>query len=185
MTTPEREAAETPLPAGEDLQALREQAQRAQEYWDQILRLQADFDNTRKRAARDRMAWERRAGERLLTEFLGVVDDFERAIGAVDEDPNPTHLRAGLQIVHRRLLDLLKAHGVEPMVAVGQPFDPSRHEAVGHVETAEHPTETVVEELRKGYLLHGHVLRPATVKVAAQPPLETGRSANNIDEGGS
>ncbi len=185
MTTPEHEAAEAPTPASEDLQALREQARRAQDYWDQLLRLQADFDNTRKRAARDRLEWERRAGERLLVEFLGVMDDFERALKAVEEDADPTYLRAGLKIVHRRLLDLLKAHGVEPMATVGQPFDPSQHEAVGHIETAEHPTETVVEELRKGYLLHGHVLRPATVKVAAQPPLDTGRSTNDTDEGGS
>jgi len=78
-------------------------------------------------------------------------------------------VRAGLEMIYQRMLGLLKAHGVEVIEAVGQLFDPARHEAVAHVTTAEQPATTIVQELRKGYTLHGRVIRPAAVKVAVGP----------------
>ncbi len=168
------EAAEQPTaPDGislsaEEYAALKEEAARPQELWDRLLRLQAEFDNTRKRILKEQREFERRANERLLVELLGVMDDFERALAAVAPDSDPGHLRAGLEMVSRRMRDLLKAHGVEAIAGVGAPFDPARHDAVAHVETTEHPEATVVEELRKGYTFHGHVIRPATVKVAVR-----------------
>lgn len=167
--------AAVPALTPEEYAALKEQAQRAQDYWDRLLRLQAEFENTRKRMRQEQLEHERRAAERLLAELLGIVDDFERALAAAGEDPG--HFRTGVEMIYRHLVDLLKAHGVEPIRAVGEPFDPAQHEAVAHCETADHPEATVVEELRKGYLMHGRVLRPASVKVAVKPTSQ--------DEGGT
>lgn len=170
---------------------LTQRATQAQEFWDRLLRLQAEFDNARKRMRKEQMEFERRANERVLGELLGIVDDFERALAATEgagvvhpplaaaategtEGADPSHLKTGMKMIYRRLAALLKAHGVEPIATTGHPFDPTRHEAVAHVATTEHPAEktgggaTVIEELRKGYTLHGRVMRPATVKVAVK-----------------
>ena len=153
----------------EDYAALRQKAAQAQEYWDRLLRLQAEFDNTRKRMRKEQLEFERRANERLVGELLGIVDDFERALMAPVQEADHSHFRAGIEMIAQRLQELLKAYGVEVIAAVGQPFDPARHEAVAHVATADSPEAMVIEELRKGYTFHGRVLRPATVKVAVQP----------------
>lgn len=150
----------------EELAALKAEAEQAQEYRDRWLRLQAEFENTRKRLQKEQAEFYARASQRVLTELLTVVDDFDRALAAASNDSNPEHLREGIAMIHRRLTGFLKAHGVEPIASTGQPFDPDRHEAVEHVATADHPQNTVVEELRKGYTLHGWVIRPASVKVA-------------------
>lgn len=168
---PEAADAAGPLTA-EQLTQLKAQAREAEQYRDRWLRLQAEFENTRKRMRRERLEFEARAAERVLTDLLGMVDDFERAVAAASADMDPDHLKTGIRMVYQRSLDLLKAHGVEPMDAVGQPFDPGRHEAVGQVETTDQPEATVVEELRKGYVLHGRVIRPATVRVAIRKAAE-------------
>lgn len=170
------EPSPTPVVTVEEYEALKQQARETDEYKDRWLRLQAEFDNARKRWARDQREFEERAGERVLTDFLGIADDFERALAAAAGDSDPEHLRAGLAMIHRRMLEFLKAHGVEPIEAVGQLFDPARHEAVAHVPAeGSPPTEAgpagvlqVVEELRRGYLYRGRVIRPATVKVTGQ-----------------
>lgn len=173
----------SPVVTVEEYEALKQRAAQADEYQDRWLRLQAEFDNTRKRWLRDQREFEERAGERQLAAFLEVADDFERALVAATGDPDPAHIRDGLAMIHRRMLDFLKAQGVEPMQATGQPFDPARHEAVAQEALAgERPGSLrVVEELRKGYLYRGHVLRPATVKVAgpeAIPPSSEGGSVS-------
>lgn len=152
----------------ENTEEKREHAE-VEEYRERLLRLQAEFDNTRKRFLKEQFEFERRANERLLTDFLGLADDFERALSAPATEIDPVHFKAGLEMISRRMGDLLRAYGVEVIPTVGQPFDPTRHEAVAHVETDEQPEATIVEELRKGYTLHGRVIRPATVRVAIQP----------------
>ncbi|MBI4314105.1 MAG: nucleotide exchange factor GrpE [Candidatus Omnitrophica bacterium] len=157
----------------EEIEALKKQAAQAEEMKDQMLRLMADFENSRKRMLKEQLECEQRVGERLLTDFLDVVDDFERIVKAI-ENHGPAggdggQMKTGMQMVHRRLLDFLRVNGVERMDAVGKPFDPLRHEAVAHAETEEFPADTVVEELRTGYLMDGRVIRPATVKVAVKP----------------
>lgn len=167
-----------PVVTVEEYEQLKQQAQ---DYHDRWLRLQAEFDNTRKRMGREQREFEERAGERVLAAVLEIVDDFERALAATADDTDPAHVRAGLTMIHRRMLDFLKAQGVEPIDAVGQPFDPARHEAVAGpgeraasgIELASRgppapPALVVAEELRKGYLYRGRVLRPATVKVTGK-----------------
>lgn len=156
----------------------------ADDYQDRWLRLQAEFDNARKRFAREQRELEERAGERVLTGLLEIVDDFERALAAAAGDSDPEHLRAGLAMIHRRMLEFLKTHGVEPIDAVGHPFDPTRHEAVTQRAPGQEPEGKVapaslhvVEELRKGYVYRGRVLRPATVVV-------TGPEGPSLSEGG-
>lgn len=190
--------APSPVVTVEEYDALKQRAAQADDYKDRWLRLQADFDNSRKRWTRDQRELEERAGERQLAAFLDVADDFERALAAAAGDTDPAHIRAGLAMIHRRMLDFLKGQGVELMNAAGQPFDPSRHEAVAAPEPRSegrdaigtehssqgHPvpvTQVVAEELRKGYLYRGRVLRPATVKVtgpAATPPSLEGGSVS-------
>ena len=156
-------------PDGRPLESAPEPpVQPADDYKDRWLRLQAEFDNARKRFAREQREFEERAGERVLTDVLEIVDDFERALVAAAGDSDPEHLRAGLAMIHRRMLEWLKTHGVEPIEAVGRPFDPARHEAVAHAPAEQPGVPQVAEELRRGYLYRGRVIRPATVKVTGQ-----------------
>ncbi len=138
---------------------------------DQLLRLQADFENARRRWRKDQAEIQERANADLLRELLEIHDDFQRALAAA-RTVHPEALEAGsefltgVEMIGRRLQDFLKSYGIEPMEAVGKPFDPLLHEAVAHEETDSAPEATVLEELRKGYSMNGRVLRPAVVKVA-------------------
>jgi molecular chaperone GrpE len=135
---------------------------------DRLLRLQAEFDNYRKRQQRDREELNRQAKERVLKELPGVVDNLERALqhaGAAGAAPET--LAQGVDLVCKQLQEVLARFGVEPIAAVGSLFDPRLHEAMARVETAGDPPDgTVIEEYRRGYLLDGKVLRPALVAVA-------------------
>jgi molecular chaperone GrpE len=141
---------------------------------DRHLRLQAEFDNFRKRLQRDREDAHRQDKERLLRELPDVLDNLERAqrhAGAPDAEPES--LAQGVELVSRQLREILARFGAEPMTALGAPFDPHRHEAMARVPTAGDPPDgTVVEELRRGWLLDGRVLRPALVAVASLPDQE-------------
>ena len=132
----------------------------------QILRLQADFENARKRWVKQQAEIQESANAQLLRELLDIYDDFLRAKQAGLSGPETPALVAGVEMITRRLEELLKSYGVGAMEVVGKPFDASRHEAVAHEATAEIPESTVMAELRKGYLMNGKVLRPAVVKVA-------------------
>lgn len=134
---------------------------------DRALRLQAAMENYRKRQqglAEERIVEER---ERLLRRFLQVADELERALG--EQRTDVASLRHGVELTHRILMQLLKQEDVKPIGALGQPFDPEWHEAVGTTTEYEHGLQpyTVVEVLRPGYRLGDHLLRPARVLVAA------------------
>jgi molecular chaperone GrpE len=132
------------------------------------LRLQAEFENYRKRQQRDREELNRKAKERVLAELPGIVDNLERALrhaGAAGAAPGT--LAEGVELVCRQLQEVLTRFGAEPIAALGAMFDPHLHEAMARVETAGDPPDgTVIEEFRRGYLLDGKVLRPALVAVA-------------------
>jgi molecular chaperone GrpE len=144
---------------------------------DRNLRLMAEFDNARKRAAREREDYTRFANESLLRELLPVLDNFDRALLAARREPGAAAVTAGVELIQRELLRVLEKFGATPFASVGQPFDPERHEAVARVQTSEQPEMTVVAETAKGYVLNGRVLRPAMVSVAVPPdplPAATG-----------
>ena len=121
---------------------------------DRMLRLQADWENYRRRTAAERLAEKERAAEKLVTNLLPVIDDIERAI------------EHGVSAVHAKVLAVLAKEGVEPIDPAGEPFDPLAHQAVGRVEDAEAFDETVAQVYQKGYKMGDKVIRFAMVKVA-------------------
>ncbi len=132
----------------------------------QLLRVHADFDNYRRRTRQEREDLQRFATKSVITDLLGVVDNFERALSSLPSDDAMSDVRKGVEMVHRQLLTVLEKYGVQAMDAVGQPFDPTLHEAVMQEPAADgQEPGTVVQELQKGYTMHGKVLRPAMVKV--------------------
>lgn len=134
------------------------------ELTDRLLRLQADFDNFRRRTRAEAATLADAANAKVFVELLPVVDNLERAVAAEGADKS---FRDGVALVLRQFLSTLEKMGVVPISAVGEEFDPTRHEAVMRVEaTEEFPSGTVVEVLQKGYLFKDKVLRPAMVKVA-------------------
>jgi len=133
---------------------------------DRLLRVVAEFDNYKKRVARDRAEVVRTANEELLLELLPVLDNLERALAAARKTDSTEALAEGGDMVIRLFQAVLERAGVKPIGSVGQPFDPNVHQAVAAVESPEGAGQTVVEEVQRGYWLHTKVLRPAMVKVS-------------------
>lgn len=149
--------------------ALDEKERQFTELNDRYLRSHAEFDNYKKRLARDQMEQMRFALEPLLRELLPVVDNLERALTHVAGMPNSEKWIEGVSLTHKQLLDAIGKFGVAPIAALGQPFDPAVHQAVAQRSANDAEPNTVVEELQRGYLLHERVLRPAMVVVAQRP----------------
>ena len=126
-------------------------------------RLQADFENYRKRVLREQTALVERAAEGLLEQLLPVVDSFELAVANLGSDTDVDNLRKGVELVYAELLGVLERAGLEPIAALGEPFDPNVHEAVMQDDGPGEPR--VGNVLRTGWKLKGRVLRPAMVKV--------------------
>ncbi|MBI3595816.1 MAG: nucleotide exchange factor GrpE [Nitrospirae bacterium] len=133
------------------------------------LRVFAEMENYKKRADRDQLEQLRYASEKLLKEFLPVLDNLERALSHVKDSSDRSPWIEGVELTYRQFLDVLKKFGVTPIASVGESFDPSRHQAVTYLDTNEHPENHVAEELQKGYLYHERVLRPSMVAVARKP----------------
>jgi molecular chaperone GrpE len=131
---------------------------------DRVARLQAEFDNARKRAAREQQEFREFAAADVIRNFLPVLDSFERALKAGDS--NPSEFRNGVELIYRQFQDVLQKVGVQPIAAVGQPFDPRIHEAIEMVDTTAVPDHHVLEELQRGYNYKERLLRPAMVRVA-------------------
>ena len=136
---------------------------------DRHLRLQADFDNFRKRTQRERSELQVRATEDLAAELLPVLDNFELGLRTSATLHAAPAVRDGFQMVFDQLQAVLRKVGVIPFEASG-PFDPHLHEAVTHAPSAEHPADTIVTQLRRGYRLGDKLLRPAQVVVSSGPP---------------
>ena len=132
------------------------------------LRALADLDNYRKRVERDRRRWSGAAREEVILDLLDVMDNFERALACDDPEGSSTggSLRDGVELILKQLTDVLRKHGVTPIVTRACEFDPNFHEAVGHVESAEHDPDHVVEETQRGYLLGEKLLRCSKVIVS-------------------
>jgi molecular chaperone GrpE len=139
-----------------------------------LVRLQADFENYRKRIERDRHHENRRTLASLVENLLPVLDAFERAMAAHD-DPAYEEYRKGFELIQKRLWDALAKQGLERIEAVGKHFNPHEHHAIERVESHEHPDGTVIGELQAGYKLHDKVLRPAMVRVAFIPAEESAK----------
>ena len=130
---------------------------------DRLARLQAEFDNARKREAKERQDARDRGVEAAVEPFLGVMDNFALALKA---EGSVEQLRAGVDLILKQMEEALRGLSVQPVEAVGAQFDPRLHEALGSVETAEYPDHQVIDEIRRGYRLRDKLLRPALVRIA-------------------
>jgi molecular chaperone GrpE len=150
-----------------ELEAQLEQARaEAAANWDKYLRERAEMENFRKRQERVAADRVRRDKNELLHKVLDVMDNLDRAMH-YEESMDRESLHQGLRMVQWQLNELLKGEGLTPVPTVGEPFDPRVHEAIEQIQSDEHPEGTVVEEVRKGYMLGDEMLRPARVKVSA------------------
>jgi molecular chaperone GrpE len=138
------------------------------DYYDQLQRSRAEFANYQKRSKTQADAERTYAVGTLARDLLDGLDNLERATEALRAS-GASGITAGLDMVHKQMLATLAKHGVEPIAALGQPFDPNQHEALVQQPDAEHPEGTVVAELGKGYRIHDRVLRPTKVAVSVAP----------------
>jgi molecular chaperone GrpE len=156
----------------EQLAELKERAAKADEHWNRLLRTTADFDNFKKRAAREKQDAIKFANESLLQKLIPVIDNFDMALAAAQSTAKGEavqSLQTGVNMIHQQLKAALTEAGLEELDATDKPFDPNLHEAVSQKETTEVPEGQVVQQLRKGYRFRERLLRPATVIVAKNP----------------
>jgi molecular chaperone GrpE len=158
-------------PTAEQLEELKQRAARADENWERLLRVTADLDNYKKRAAREKQDAIKFANESLLQKLVPVLDNFDMALAAAQTGQGEAaqSLLTGIQMIYTQFKSALAEGGLEEVDATGQTFDPKLHEAISQRETGEVPEGQVVQQLRKGYKLRERLLRPASVIVAKQP----------------
>ncbi len=148
---------------GELKEELTQVTEEKDEYLNKLKRMKADFVNYRSRVNKEKEQLELKTKTEIISSLLPVIDNFERAIKSVDEE---SEFLSGVNLIHKQLLDALKKEGLEIINTEAEEFDPAYHEAVMQVESEEHESGYIVEEIQKGYLMDGKVVRPAMVKVA-------------------
>lgn len=163
------EAASEGAAMQEEIEALKGQVEKLtgdlQEKKDRLLRLQADFDNFRRRSAKEREEISAVVTQNFCKDMLPLLDNFERAMAAETKDVEA--FQKGVEMIFTQFQEVLKKNGLEQIEAVGQKFDPNFHQAVMRVEDPEKEDDTVAQELQKGYMVKGHVIRPSMVQVVS------------------
>jgi molecular chaperone GrpE len=157
---------------GELKKKLEEKEKEAKENYDRLLRTAADFENYKKRAAKEREDWTKFANEDLIRAVLPFIDNLERAVNHAQKVVDTGVLIEGVRLTIQQLLQTLSKFGLSSFESVGKPFDPAMHEAMLVVETNALEPNQVVEEFQKGYFLNDRLLRPATVSVSKAPEKE-------------
>ena len=157
---------ETSPEGGTDGGALPDVQRERDDYYERLLRKTAEFDNYRKRIERERQAASDAAAADLVRDLLPLVDDLERALKAEAGAEGAETYRRGVELIHKRLEDILRRRGVRPIEALGADFDPNFHEAVAHDPAEGRREGEVIEDFRRGYMLGDRLLRPSMVKVA-------------------
>jgi molecular chaperone GrpE len=147
----------------EQIAALREQVEESN---NRLLRLQADYDNFRRRTRQEKEDFAKYASQRLIEMLVPVIDNFERALQAAQTNNDFDSFAKGVDMIFRQFDQVLSNEGLQRMETVGKPFNPEYHQAVMQVESEEHEEGIIVEELQKGYILKDKVIRPAMVKVS-------------------
>lgn len=147
-------------------QSVEEKKKLAEGYYDQLLRLEAEFENYRKRVEKERTDLIKFAQEPLILNLLSLMDNIERALKAAKSSDNFKVLLQGLELIHKEFRNLLKQEGVHEIKSIGEKLDPLKHHVAGHEESTKHKDDEIIEELQKGYILKDRVIRPAIVKVA-------------------
>ncbi len=164
---PDIEAPEASQDVGQ-ADALAEALRQRDDFLDQLQRARAEFANYQKRAKAQADADRSYAVAPMALDLIGVFDNFERAIEAA-QAAGTSSIVDGLEMVHKQMLEVLAKHGIVPIAALGQPFDPNLHEALSQRPDTDHPEGTVVNEYSKGYRLLDRVLRPTKVVVSVLP----------------
>lgn len=164
------QAAPDSLPAGDGSAAeqIEKLVAEKQDLQNTLVRRQADFENYRKRVERERQQERHRGAEQLIEQVLPVLDAFDLALSGQSGAASPEY-RKGFEIIRAQLWNALAKQGLQPIEAVGKPFDPHLHHAIENVPTADKPEGTVIGEMQTGYMFHDRVLRPAMVRVATAP----------------
>jgi molecular chaperone GrpE len=159
-----------------EIQAELETAkQEAKETYDRFLRVSAEFENYKKRSAREMDDLRKYANQSLIVEMLAVVDNLERALNSSNgNSSNDKCMADGVNLTLREILKVFEKFNVKPIESIGQPFDPNFHQAMMQEETDDYPENTVITELQKGYMIHDRLLRPSMVVVAASKAKSTG-----------
>lgn len=160
------EGSPAPLVSAEELQALVDERNEAQ---NQYLRLLAEFQTFRRRTEQEKQELRKVATEGLVQKLLPVLDNFERTVAGFDAGMDPESLRQGILMVEVQLRNALGTVELERVKALGEPFDPELHEAIAVDHTDDAPPETVTAEIEAGYRLAGKVIRPARVRIAQAP----------------
>lgn len=156
---------ESTIEEGKDILALKEEE--IKQLQDRVLRLAAEMENTRKRLEREKSDGISFANESLIRELLPVIDNLEMALQHGENEADSKSVLDGVRLTLKAFSDVLSRFGCAGFQSVGKTFDPKYHEAVLQMESGEHPPRTVLQEFRKGYLLHDRLLRPASVVVSA------------------
>lgn len=156
----------------------------AKQNYERFLRQAAELENFKKRSAREREEALRYANENLIKDLLPVLDNLERAMDYAKGGGDGKPLAEGVEMVLKSLLEVLSKHGVTPISALGETFNPQKHQAFEQVETQEHEPNTVIGEHHKGYYLFDRLLRPALVSVARQPEKKAEKAAGGEVEKG-
>ncbi|MGA2090084.1 MAG: nucleotide exchange factor GrpE [Endomicrobiales bacterium] len=164
-------------------QSLEEHKKQAREYYDQLLRMKAEFDNFRRRTEKERtthIAWGK---EEILRKQVSILDILEQALASTKISSNIESIQQGLEMITQEFVRMLSSEGVKEMQCVGMQFDPTLHEALEQV-VSDQPEGTIVSVLQKGYTMNGRVVRPAKVQVAKQQTAlsNTGDSTNKAPE---
>src|SRR5699024_1571954 len=139
---------------------LEQLQQEKDETYDRMLRIQAEFDNFKRRTQKEKIAERKYKAQDLANELLPVLDNFERALQVENNDATSSIIE-GITMVYQQFINALKSQGIEAIDCEGKPFDPNLHHAVMQVEDEEHESNTVIEELQTGYMLEDRVLRPS------------------------
>jgi molecular chaperone GrpE len=154
-------------------ESLEEKEEELKTLYDKLLRTQAEFENYKKRMAKEKSDLIKYANEEMVKEILHTVDNLERATQHAKESNQSENITEGVDIILKQLLKSLERFGVSGFSSAGEKFDPNKHEAVIQMESAEHEPNTIIAESQKGYFLHERLLRPALVTVAKAPQVET------------
>lgn len=149
-----------------ELKVLREEVATKDDYYDKFLRLQAEFDNFKKRVLKERSEFIKFANEGLILELVSILDDFERGIKSAEQKKDFELLHQGVDMISKQLHRLLEDKGLKKIKSVGEKFDPNQHEAMEVIEDETKEEGSIVEEFQPGYTLNDRVIRPAKVKVA-------------------
>ena len=149
-----------------EIKELKDRAETAEAKLNEVLRVKADFENARKRLEKEKEDFIKFANDALISKLLPIIDNFRLAINSMDDKHKVEDIAAGIKLIEKQLEDTLNEFGLEVIETVGKKFDPHLQEAVTHEETDKFDDDVVIEELQRGYMLAGRLLRPAIVKVA-------------------